>query len=198
MNELDRSDNAADMNELDKKIRQYYTGITLSAERLDKITQSDHQSRKRRTVLSLGLAACAAGLAGSLTGTYWYRQGSVTERTRSTMRELALNHVAELSMEYGVNSINEVNQRMQLLSFSASLPERLSLPVDILGARYCTVSGNLAVHLKLFDQTARRSVSLFMTPVFKDLEAIDGEGNNIDGVHITLWQEKNMFYAMAY
>lgn len=37
-----------------------------------------------------------------------------------------------------------------------------------------------------------------MTPVFEDLQAIYGQGKNIDGVSVELWQEENMFYVMAH
>lgn len=183
-----------DASELDEKIRQHYRARQLPSERLNALVQADHRHRQRRNVLGAGLAVCVAGLAGGLL----VRHGGVSERTRSTMREVALNHATQFSVEFaGVNDIDELNKRMLLLPFSVSIPEKLVNKVDVLGARYCTISGSLAVHLKLFDQQSRRTVSLFMTPVLDDLLAIDNEGTSVEGVEVRLWQEKELFYALA-
>ncbi|MFK7993094.1 MAG: hypothetical protein AB8B87_03090 [Granulosicoccus sp.] len=198
MEEIDKPDDAISMRDLDEQIQQYYGDRRLSAARLDRVLHSDGVERKRRKVLSVGMAACVAGLAGSLTGALLYRQGSLSERTRSTMREAALNHVTQLSIEFDASTVAELNQRMQLLPFNVTLPGSLDEDLNLLGARYCTVSGNLAVHLKLINQASRRNVSLFMTPVFDDLEAIEEEGINIDGINVEMWQEQGMFYAMAH
>lgn len=180
------------MKEQDDLIRQHYARQRIPAEKLDALMQPD-QRMQRRTLLGMGLAACVAGLAGGLLA----RHVSISERTRSTMREAALNHATPFTVEFGNNDIAKLNQRMQLLPFKLELPEKLSMRVDILGARYCTISGNLAVHMKLFDQLSQRSLSLFITPVFDNLMAIDHERQVVEGVDVELWQEKRLFYALA-
>ncbi|MEE9319575.1 MAG: hypothetical protein V3U76_03935 [Granulosicoccus sp.] len=150
-------------------------------------------SGQRWTIIRL---ATAAVLILSL-GVFMRLYGSHVERTERTLREVAMNHATRLQLEFHGESLASLDDNMQLLPFSLVLPDRLYEGYDIIGSRYCSLSGNLAAHLKFRESESGRSVSLFVTFLADDLKRIQSERADLDGIGVELWQEGGLFYALA-
>ena len=86
---------------------------------------------------------------------------------------------------------------MQQLPFTLVLPDAVSEDVTLIGARYCTLVGNLAAHVKFEDKTSGKPLSLFVTGSTSELKRIQGRSDNLNGVEVELWQEGGLFYALA-
>ena len=124
--------------------------------------------------------------------------GSASERTARTLRDAAMNHSTRFEPEFRGNTVAALDADMRLLPFSLSVPKRIAdEEVEVIGSRYCSLAGRLAAHLKLRERDGGRPVSLFVASLAPELAAMAGEGGDIDGVEVDLWQEGGLFYAFA-
>ena len=123
--------------------------------------------------------------------------GSIDERGDSAIREVAMNHTTRLSFEFEGESVAELDTYMNQLPFELAAPSHLPGNAKVLGSRYCTLSGQLAAHVKLRDASTGRPLSLFVTSSASELHRLRGESGHIDGVEVKLFSEGGLFYALA-
>ena len=189
------------MTEIDDRLRDHYRGLQLNAQELQNIAHSgSHKGRFSSAFTSWKLGGFAWATAALLllsvsVGVHEY--GTHTERTYRTLNEAALNHSTRLQLEFESGSIVEIDENMSQLPFKVQLPEKFSRQYSVLGARYCTINGELAAHVKFIDRETDKQVSLFMTRSVDDLQDINAASEQVDGVNVTLWNESGLFYAMA-
>lgn len=122
---------------------------------------------------------------------------SISERTDRTVREAAMNHGTRLTLEFDTDQIATLDEAMFLLPFEIRRPDRLDEGWTLLGGRYCSLAGHLAVHLKLVAVDGDETRSLFVTRAADDLDFLEGEQQRVDGVDVNLWAERGLFFAMA-
>ena len=190
------------MNELDDRLRSHYHGMSLDQHESDELVGMVMPARTDRKGPRTGAARSlqrwgGALPAGILLALLALHHGTVTERTPHVVSEAAMNHSTELDMEFTTASVHELNAQMRLLPFDIALPEHLGRQYRLIGARYCSISSHLAVHLKLLDRTTDQLVSLFATGLFDRLARIDHERESLDGVTVALFQKGELFYALA-
>jgi len=123
--------------------------------------------------------------------------GSMDERGERAMREVAMNHATRLSFEFEGESLAALDRGMNQLPFVLSEPSRLPDDVRVLGSRYCSLSGQLAAHVKLREGETGRPLSLFVTNSATKLDQLNGESGYVDGVEVELFHEGGLFYALA-
>lgn len=139
----------------------------------------------------------AAGLVLFVFTSEFHDRGSRVERTDRTIREAAMNHAMRLELEHVNRSLTALSESMNRLPFSLSMPERLDGKLELIGSRYCSLSGQLAAHVKFRDLESGQPVSLFITAIQDDFVPMQGQSTQLAGVDVELWQEKGLFYAMA-
>ncbi len=122
---------------------------------------------------------------------------SKSERLERVLHEVAMNHTTRLELEFAADNIDSINTDMNQLEFDLRIPKILSDEYNLLGARYCTLSGKLAAHVKLLNKTSSERVSVFMTRADNDLASLRPTQDQVDGVDVGLWQEAGLFYVMA-
>lgn len=173
-------------------------------------------------VLSVGawlIAPSALNLRSADHNPVSQNQADQNSLSQIMMREAALNHQTKLQVEYDHSDLLALTKSMTRLEFDLVLPEKFSKGHTVLGGRYCTLGGNLAVHLRLQpllgnpsgDVTAgeqsggeneNRSVeherSVFMTLATDELLALS-ELNHVfpDDVSVNSWQQGELFYLLA-
>ena len=108
-----------------------------------------------------------------------------------------MNHSTRLQLEFEGSTIVEIDKHMSQLPFSVQLPSQFNKQYSVLGARYCTINGELAAHVKFIDRETDKQISLFMTRSVEDLQKINTTTEQVDGVNVSLWNESGLFYAMA-
>ena len=184
----------------DEQLKDIFTEKSLSAEKLhDVLVKSEKSKRRLDTVMWAVAATLVLGVATMIMQEQWI--GS--DRTRITLTEASTNHVTKLQFEFQSESMAQLDDKMDKLPFALRLPES-GMPelasmdvIKIEGARYCTISGNLAAHLKVVHSETRQQFSLFVTPDIGKIRSIADRPARINGVDVRLWREKGMFYALA-
>ncbi len=181
-------------DKFEDEIVDYYQSQQLSNDRLHSIIDST-QSRRRGFYLGFAMVASVA-LMSVFAMLHQFSLNS--QQTGMVLREAALNHRSKLQMDAKADSLPELQTALSELPFTITLPEteffqRLSL----VGGRYCTISGNLAAHIKLTDPNTNQQYSLFLTPYAENLKSMDSPAVEISGVEVKLWRENDVVYASA-
>jgi len=184
------------MTDLDKAVRQHYKSIRLERNQIDGIIDSAPLRYSRRPPARWLRVTLAAGVLLAVVGGV-HSFGTTSERTQIALREAAMNHTTKLNLEFVTDTVAALDRDMDQLPFPVTMPEQFDEQFAIVGARYCSMRGNLAAHLKLVDRATDKHVSLFMTPMAKDFKWIGTDKRGIEGVDVQLWHERGMFYALA-
>ncbi len=112
-------------------------------------------------------------------------------------KEIAVNHNKHLAIEFPTGDYHELNRLMDKLDFSSVISKRLPAgQYRLLGGRYCSIQGQLALQLKLADRAGNR-YTLYQAPLNKLLTGIQQGEQIIDGVRITLWREAGLLFGLA-
>ncbi len=189
------------MTEIDDRLRDHYRAFQLKDDALREILETNRASRlskasgKSWPMKGVGWAVAAMLVLSMSIGIHEY--GTHTERTARTLNEAAMNHSTRFTLEFESDSIVEIDESMSQLQFAVALPPEFSDGFDVVGARYCTINGELAAHVKLIDRQTNKRVSLFMTRSVENLQTIKDTRERIDGVNVKLWNESGLFYALA-
>lgn len=215
------------MNEQDKRVRDYYQNICMPQEKMDRLLKATADAEKMsgdtpgsipgegsneisggQSIAPISWLLQLAGrprVAGTaiacmclmtLVLSAWLFNAS-SERTEHTLREVAMNHTTRLEPEFLGGSLAKLDNSMHQLPFTLVLPKSMAGEYELAGARYCSLSGVLAAHVKLQDKQSGQSMSLFVTSNAAELEDIQPQQQSIDGVEVDLWREGGLFYALA-
>lgn len=111
--------------------------------------------------------------------------------------EIALNHNKQLAIEFNAKSFAELRKQMTKLDFSPISSSRLeNAGLNFLGARYCSIQGQLAAQIKLANKDGSIQ-TLYQTQLNNKLQSLPEKYYVVDGVRIKQWQEKGLFFGLA-
>lgn len=182
-------------NTSDSRFRHFIDRLTSKLASLFGGSASSQHHSGRRSAPMLRYAVLGAVIIG--VGVSMRMAGSMDERGERAMREVAMNHATRLSFEFEGESLAALDTSMNQLPFVLSEPSRLPNDVKVLGSRYCSLSGQLAAHVKLREGKTGRPLSLFVTHSATTLNQLNGETGYVDGVEVELFYEGGLFYALA-
>ena len=205
------------MNDQDQRLRDYYQNLSMSQEKMDQLLQVtantgdvNEKPSKLKTASStlrdfvwpvkrLGSWIALGLVCGFILSQSIWMQGSVSvnERTESTLREVALNHTTRLEPEFRGSSLAMLDNSMHQLPFALMLPKSIATNYELIGSRYCSLSGVLAAHVKLHDKQSGKPMSLFVASNADELEEIRPQQTSLEGVEVQFWREGGLFYALA-
>lgn len=197
--------------DLDTRVRRYYRAQALTDERaaaIEAMAASDGSRRSvsaqpapsgngrtRRYWLSAAAVVGPLLLTGALTAIHW-PQGNAPE---TVLDEIAKYHLDPLELDVESGDLHSVEAAMGRLDFPLRSPTFLgeggSLP--LIGARYCSLRGRLAVQLKLRDPANDRISTLFVAPVTDELREVTTKPLQHAGVLIRVQREDGLFFALA-
>lgn len=189
------------MTGIDDCLRDHYRGMQLDSTALSEIYHSNDTpvltriSEFTERWKSFRWVVAALLLSVITLGTHQYSISA--ERTLRMLNEVTMNHSTRLQPEFKANSIGKIDQQMAQLQFKVSLPSEFTGRFDVIGARYCTINGELTVHLTFVDKDTNKQISLFIGPPAEGQRTIDATHDQINGVNVKLWTESGLFYAMA-
>lgn len=116
--------------------------------------------------------------------------------TQSIGGEMAMNHKKQLEMEFLAGDYAGLRPQMSKLDFALAPPgSAIAAPLHVVGARYCSIQGQLAAQIRLRDQ-AGLVYTLYETKLTDKLHRVAGEVKT-EGVRIRLWKENGLFYGLA-
>jgi len=76
-----------------------------------------------------------------------------------------------------------------------TLPQEIAENYRIQGARYCTIRGQIAAHVKLVHRTENNRLSVFMTQESDELKAVDDSQERVNGLDVEIWRQSGLLYA---
>ena len=182
------------MTKLDQSVNDYYQSKTLYSSKMQAILTQSQRTRWRRKYPAFAVAAMlVVVLAGTLHQRSLHRQ-----RITVALQEAAMNHATRLQVDVEAQTIPSLQASLKKLPFDLVLPEGgLYERLALIGGRYCTISGNLAAHLKFADPGTNERYSLFITPVASNINEMVSKPEDVSGVEVKLWQENDVVYALA-
>ncbi len=124
--------------------------------------------------------------------------GELTDNVlaRSIGREIAMNHKKQLDMEFSAADYAGLRPQMAKLDFALAPPSNsTAAPLHVVGARYCSIQGQLAAQIRVRD-SAGTVYTLYETKLTDRLNAVSGEVK-MEGVRTRLWREDGMFFGLA-
>ena len=172
----------------------YFQSQKISNDKLSELIEHSHSSINHRFV---GLAVAASIFILS-TFALVHQNILLSLRSNIVLREAALNHSTKLRMDSEAVSLADLQNELAELPFDIKLPEsEFYQKLSLVGGRYCTISGNLAAHLKLSNPETDEQFSLFLTPYAGNLKNVGKPEDVISGVDVKLWREHDVIYAFA-
>ncbi|MBX2885852.1 MAG: hypothetical protein KTR32_38200 [Granulosicoccus sp.] len=186
------------MNKTETAIIHFYQSQELDRDKLALLLQQSPRVRQAswfRRMLPLSAAASLFLLI--LFGAYFFHFEKNDQAVSIVLQEASINHRSKLQLDFKSLDLQTLARVMDKLDFPIVLPESMRQQFQIVGARYCTLNGNLAAHIKLRNGDVENAVSLFMTQNRKDLKGLADQTEDIDGVNVSSWTADGMFYVLA-
>ena len=172
----------------------HFQSQKISNDKLYELIEQSHSSRNHRII---GMAVAASIFLLSMF-TLVHQNIMLSLRSDIVLREAALNHSTKLRMDSEAVSVADLQNELAELPFDIKLPEsEFYQQLALVGGRYCTISGNLAAHLKLAHPETDEQFSLFLTPYAGNMKNVGKPEDVISGVDVKLWREHDVIYAFA-
>ena len=184
------------MNDLDSKLRDYYSGRRLGADRIRAIQASVRQ--RRRTRLLSGVAALAVAASLAVAVTFWLSGEVGASPTQRMVAEIARNHVEPGPLAVESNRYSVVQEALPDLDFPVR-PGRdgLETVFTLVGGKYCTVLGSRAAQLHLVHRERGVAHTLYVVRITDDLMDISPGTYRHDGVGVEVWIDGELLYGLA-
>jgi len=199
--------------QLNDHIKDYYQEQNLSSEKMERLialrTLHENNVNKTRTTRWLKYIfnrniSIAAGILFLLLISLQWLPFEITDKNYYTnnlamliSEEIALNHNKKLASEFSARNYNQLRSQMIKLDFTPIESSRLkNSGLKFLGARYCSIQGQLAAQIKLIDKNGR-SQTLYQTQLNNKLKNLPEQEYYVDGVKIKQWQENGLFFGLA-
>ena len=196
---------------IDQGVKSYYMQQTLSPEVLARLEAMTEQANEAEHVTPPAVAktslwrsgkylALAASLIFSLIigiqfgGLYQEKPADLLSRVA---QEVALNHNKQLSSDYISDSYTHLALVMDKLDFNLIAPTALQdAGYQLLGARYCSIQGNIAAQLKLRNQQGEM-MTLYVSRLNDTLTELQHKEQSREQLLIRNWYEGELFYSLA-
>lgn len=196
------------MVDIDRSVKAYYENKQLSDEQLqhllalqgDKIIPvNNHSVGGASGFGSARLRSAMTFVAGLLLAVTVFFVGDWTAPgiAERVAQEVAMNHNKALAVEYQADSYEVLSREMGKLDFDLLAPRLMAAgDFTLLGARYCSIQGQLAAQLKLTDSSGR-VYTLYQTRLNDEFKGIKSDVLQWDQVTIRLWGEQDILYGLA-
>lgn len=197
------------MTDTDDQLRQHYRKLELPEHSLQNLTQAYEgaSSSKRSSwwhrYINVGgfqhraWVASIASVALVLVVAFAFRFGLSLDRSEQLLKEVALNHATRFEPDVQAGSLEELDEQMALLPFNLQLPQSIDENYQVRGARYCSLSGQLSVHVELTHKTTGKVASVFLTRAADELSVIGEQARAVDGINMRIWRDSGYFYVWA-
>jgi len=161
--------------------------------------QCSEVSGKTRLKIHLLRYAIAASLLLALFGSLISYHLSGLHKPFHIANEIALNHYKPFKADVEGSNFTRLSESLDEVEFTIAVPPRILQKFNLLGARYCSISNQPAIHFQLVDKYTTEKSSLFMTTASKTLrqfqdDAVITEHDSDHRAHY--WSNDNLFYAL--
>ncbi len=187
------------MIDIEEQLRFHYEGKKFSEERAESILSEARELRPLRFRLPLRLLAAAAVvvviLAGVVLTIVFSPSAGVAPKLAD---EIAVHHLMREEPTVKSSSYEVVQAALPRLPFSI-LPSgpRLLSDYDLLGAKYCSLQGNLAAQVNLKDRQHGDTHTLYVMELTRVFRNVKHETFYRDGVIVELWTDDERIFGLA-
>ncbi len=196
---------------IDDQIRQYYTQQELSADALERLRNLVEHKQSREPQSSLRMwqtfALAATVALAFLAGVIFVIQSStpaagptpiaVTDISNQLAREVAMRHNTCEHVEFAEDDFATLAAKMTNLDFDLEIPEVLEASnLKLLGAHYCVVNGQLALHATFIDENGE-TISLLETKATRQLDELRHANFTVDNTDVEMWRVNDTIMAVA-
>jgi len=182
-----------------ESIKEIYAELKLSPEQLRSL-DSLRQNRAGKQGVHFFLKISAVAMAASVLILSLYLFQGSESLTGKIVGEVAYNHNKNVQMEIKTASIDEVQNFLSKIDFTLIHSERLPLEQwQLLGGRYCSIQGRLAVQMKIRNKADGKLKTLYQVPYPKELSHIKfvPMETYASGVKVRLWRERGLLLGLA-
>ena len=176
---------------LDEALRRHYGERTLSESSVER-TIADGKAAVRRRWRPVWMTGAAAALLLVAGATLQHQQRA--ELRTAVLTEIAMNHRKNLRSEVVAHDYAEIASALDRIEFALA-PSRPIPDAELVGARYCSIQGQLAALLQL--EVDGRRHTLYVTPASDRLDEVSPAEATHEGVAIRLWTEEDRLFALA-
>ena len=123
-----------------------------------------------------------------------------TPLSQRIMDEIAYNHKQDMPIEVASNSLDDIRNYLDKLSFPIISPSTFAKQNwEFLGGRYCSINGKLAAQLKIKNLADNNIYTLYQAATDGGIEQSgpDRLSEMIDGVGVSIWREKGLLLGLA-
>lgn len=196
------------MVDVDTLTRNYYQAQQLDQAKINELLALDGSSSftnkgnqqarvAKRSSFVLTFIGIAATLFLAISLVITLNLDSSASLSERVADEITMNHLMNLAVEYSSSDINQISAAMTELGFSLRQPTRSELAgLTLIGARYCSIQGQIAAQLKYQDQN-KKITTLYQTQSNPLLENLAFSDEDHDGVQIIVWREGDIVYGLA-
>jgi len=174
-------------NKLDDQLKDYYEKQQLSAYTINQLIAPEENGIPWRQVF-----ATACIFIAGIFGTFLIMQLNGESLEEKVIQEVVMNHNKQLNPDYVTNDISILNANMKKLDFQiiASRNRKFS---GLVGARYCSIQGQIAAQLRFDD-----SSTLYVTKLNDSLDSLpEKKSITDDDIETELWHENNLLFIRA-
>jgi len=192
----------------DKAVKDYYQEKTLSAEKLQQLMDVAQLAEKKpaaevvnwksRWLIQRNISIAASLLLAVLILFQWMNVAPTQQQlVASIAKEIAINHQKQFASDFSASSYAGLSRVMAKLDFKLIDPERLrSKGFEILGGRYCSLSGHIAAQVRL-KNSAGEIFTLYQTNSHETFKALTEHAARAKGIDIEMWNEGGVFLGIA-
>ncbi len=184
------------MKDLDTLIDEYYSGEHLSDERIDLILSRSDRARSPMRAWHLRVGALAACLLIGFVALHMHL--GVRDTAELVLAEIAMNHRQRHAVDVATADYAVLRNAMGTLGFAPRLPARVMAGFELLGGRYCSIQGGIAVQLRLRKKASGEIHTLYVTALTAKLARLGTRQARRGGVDIDLWGADGAFFGLAH
>ncbi len=185
---------------IDDQIRDYYARQKPSSDTTERVKRMIRAGapvpHPRRTWIAAAAVIVLAGL--SLVWTAARHPAESPQQIAVVLaHQAALGHNEKQELEFRVSDCAELQQKMKSLDFTPVEPAMMrEMNMRIVGARYTTMAGAMAVQIFYLDQKGVPCTLYEVRPAGQ-LARVAGGEHQVDGLHVSLWREKGLVMVLA-
>ena len=139
---------------LREHIAEYYDDRELSPETLERLEAIADGAVPRRSWIRMAAVAAVFAVAGggiALLSSDGRSSHQDRDRAQLIGEEIAMNHNKQLAVEVPAATYDGLANNLDKLDFRPFEPLYVDTELQLLGARYCSIQGNIAAQIKLVE-----------------------------------------------
>lgn len=186
------------MDNLKSALKKHYNDIELTPKQLERLNQTTIKQETINKIKPIKFFNIRNSMAASvvvfscLFGFIQFKQPSFL----AISEEIAYNHNSQMQMEIKSNSLLDIQTYLNRLDFKLIKSEYfLEGNWELLGGRYCSISGKIAAQLRIKNKDTNEVYTYYQASnEFKPKQEM---AFAVDGVNVELWQEKGLLMGLA-